>query len=158
MDDVILLCQLHANGRSTAGKLHAAGYDTLESISESPVAPLVNSVGLSASAARRLINAAAEMLNPVARILDIELLGLDGQGDYQAELAKGVTLDESAALDELTISAAPVIQDSDRLDDVYAMPDIVEPEPEDEPEPVCTDRTSDSHSRAVDRTRRPIHS
>lgn len=142
MDDVTLLCQLYTSGRSTAGKLHSAGYDTLESISESQVGPLVNVVGLSANAARRLIDAAAEMLDPSDRTINTELLGLDEQDDYEMELTKGVTLDESAALDELTISAAPVIQDSDHLDnvndvnEVYAKPDIVEPEPEDEPEPV----------------------
>lgn len=135
MDDVTLLCQLHTSGRNTAGKLHSAGYDTLESISESQVGPLINVVGLTANAARRLIDAAAEMMDPIASTINTELLGLDEQDDYEMELTKGVTLDESAALDELTISAAPDLQYSEHLDDVSAKSEMLGPEPEDEPEP-----------------------
>lgn len=136
MDDVTLLCQLYSNGESTADRLRAVGYGTLESISESQAAPLASNAGLSIGAVRKLITAATEMLNPVARTINTELLGLgeDEHESYQEELTKGVTLDESAALDGLTISAAPVIQDSDILDNVYAKPDSGKSEPADEPE------------------------
>ena len=120
MDDVTLLCQLYADGKSTADRLRTAGFDMLEKISESPIRQLSAAADLSTSVTRKLIAAAAEMLNSANRTVNTELLGLEAEsarpseifalGDPrkdQASLAKGITRDEVTALDELTISARP---------------------------------------------------
>jgi hypothetical protein len=61
-DPVMLLSQLHGEGRVTFRAVRAAGFYTLSSIADSPVQSLADRAHLSARTARRLKSGAEEMI------------------------------------------------------------------------------------------------
>ena len=98
MDRLSLLCQLFANGKSTADKLRATGYDTLERLLNAQVEQLSGDAQLKESTARKLIYGAAEILRSSIKPADAMSSRDDKQAEHRAEQEEGVSRDEAAML------------------------------------------------------------
>ena len=125
-DPVMLLSQLHGEGRVTFRALRAAGFFTLAAVAEATVQTLADRAHLSLRSARRLKTGAEELIGTG---IGLETDEPDGNGAARknrrtaarAEFSEGVSLDEAMLLGQgqtalvVVAEEPPVPQDTESI-------------------------------------------
>jgi len=109
-DPVMLLSQLHGEGRVTFRALRAAGFFTLSAVAEATVQALADRAHLSTRSARRLKTGAEELIGAgVAESTEVESAGVTRKrrrNGSRAAFSEGVSFDEALLLGQGAPAAA----------------------------------------------------
>jgi hypothetical protein len=113
-DPVMLLSQVHGEGRVTFRALRAAGFYTLASVADAPVQTLADRAHLSGRTARRLKSGAEEMID--------KGIGKDHPGPDAAALAgRGRASRAARAKEPAAASAIPAFSDGVSLEEAFLL-------------------------------------